>query len=64
MKENDMVLMSLTNLQLGLPDIYTQKVEDKEEVRSSNNSWMSYMIDPETNKRVSVGRQTTNKVVF
>jgi hypothetical protein len=58
-----MVQMSLTNLQLGLPDIYTQKVEgkDKDELRGSNNGWMSYMIDPDTNRKVPVGKSSSKR---
>lgn len=71
-KENEMVLMSLTNLQLGLPDLHT--LEEEEEMgdqvkecpvirpvggRGSPRKTRrkSVMIDPNTNRRLSVGKR-------
>lgn len=71
-KENEMVLMSLTNLQLGLPDLHTLEEEEEmgDEVKECpvirpvrgcgsprKTRRKSVMIDPNTNRRLSVGRR-------
>ncbi|XP_061187152.1 uncharacterized protein LOC133195281 [Saccostrea echinata] len=64
-KENEMVLMSLTNLQLGLPDFQTHEeeidqvkdshvIKNKDHVSPGKRRKKSIMIDPNTNRRVSV----------
>lgn len=68
-KENDMVLMSLTNLQLGLPDVHIQEEGEEDEVKTCHvikpkghgspgkGRRKSVMIDPHTNRRFSLGRK-------
>ncbi|XP_062621252.1 uncharacterized protein LOC134282872 [Saccostrea cucullata] len=64
-KESDMVLMSLTNLQLGLPDFQIQDeeieqvkdshvIKKRDHVTSGRGRKKSIMIDPNTNRRISV----------
>ncbi|XP_078333115.1 uncharacterized protein LOC111120117 [Crassostrea virginica] len=65
-KENDMVLMSLTNLQLGLPDVHIQEEGEEDEVKTCHvikpkghgspgkGRRKSVMIDPHTNRRFSL----------
>lgn len=74
-KENEMVLMSLTNLQLGLPDLHTLEEEEEmgDEVQKCpvirgkgcgsqrKTRRKSVMIDPNTNRRLSVGKRKRQK---
>lgn len=70
-KENEMVLMSLTNLQLGLPDLHS--LEEEEEMGGEvkecpvirgkgcgsprKTRRKSVMIDPYTHRKLSVGKK-------